>query len=123
MTETIGKTTYTRERRTALVAQPRWTPQQERQRQELQDAVDRVAADPHRALTREGMWIQVGKLLGVSGGCAKERGRRYGIACPPRRDPPPIPCPKCGTLRKGVRVEYATPFALHCARCARLGST
>lgn len=26
MTETIGNTTYTRERRTALVAQPRWTP-------------------------------------------------------------------------------------------------
>ena len=26
MTETIGNTTYTRERRTVLVAQPRWTP-------------------------------------------------------------------------------------------------
>lgn len=26
MTETIGTTTYTRERRTVLVAQPRWTP-------------------------------------------------------------------------------------------------
>lgn len=26
MTETIGKTTYTRQRRTVLVAHPRWTP-------------------------------------------------------------------------------------------------